>query len=74
MSAFVGEFGIGDRVKVVSDVVAFPSHQGREDLVVLYMDADTGYGVGPLGNDPDKHHNGDYGWLWYFPEELEAAK
>lgn len=78
MSRFVGEFEVGDRVKVIpgpnNDSYSYLSHRDRKDLVVLYMDEDTGYGVGPLGNDPDIHHDGDDGWLWYYPDELEAAK
>jgi hypothetical protein len=66
---FEGEFKVGDKVKAL--VNDFESHNGREDLVVLYMDQDEGYGVGPEGNDPDKDHDKD-GWFWYFPDEIAA--
>jgi hypothetical protein len=34
------------------------------------MDEDTGYGIGPEGNDPDLHHDPRHGWLWYVPKEV----
>lgn len=65
--AFEGQFKVGDRVKALVD--DYEAHWGK-DLAVLYMDEDTGYGVGPVGNDPTAHHDGENGWLWYFPEEV----
>jgi hypothetical protein len=68
MPQFKGEFTIGDKVNTYDP--NFTDHIGRDDLVVLYMDEDTGYGVGPEGNDPDMHHDAEHGWLWYFPGEV----
>lgn len=77
MRGYEGEFEVGDRVKIIpgpwNSDSSYLVHHDRDDLVVLYMDEDAGYGVGPLGNDPDKHHNGNEGWLWYYPEELKGA-
>lgn len=67
MKQFEGQFKVGDRVKAL--VEDYPYHEGK-DLVVLYMDEDSGYGVGPVGNDPKAAHNVEDGWLWYFPEEV----
>ncbi len=68
MTQFEGQFKVGDRVKAL--VHDFAPHEGRDDLVILYMGQDAGYGVGPAGNDPDMHHSSQKGWLWYLPEEV----
>lgn len=65
---FEGKFKVGDKVNAYDP--SFTEHRGRTDLVVLYMDEDTGYGIGPEGNDPALHHDPKHGWLWYVPNEV----
>lgn len=61
---------IGTPVRIVAGM--FESHVGRDDLVVLYTDNDEGYGVGPKDYSRYFAHDPDKGWLWYFPDEVEA--
>lgn len=59
---------VGTKVNVVPK---YNDHEGM-DLYVLYKD-NLGYGIGPKGNDPDKHHNPEKGWLYYRPESVTPA-
>lgn len=67
----MNKFKLGDRVlPLVND---YPEHEGRIDLVVMHLEEDcTGAGVGPEGNDPEKHHDPDHGYLWYHENELKV--
>lgn len=60
-----------DRIAVGTPVTVtqpYGSHKGADNLVVL-KDSNTGYGVGPVGNDPDKYHDCD-GWLYYNDDKV----
>jgi len=67
---YEGQYKVGDRIP--AEKAAYDPHIGREDLVVLYMDDDKGYGIGPEGNDPENHHDTVDGWLWYNADEVES--
>jgi hypothetical protein len=67
---YEGQFKIGDHIP--AEKAAYESHFDREDLVVLYMDDDRGYGIGPEGNSAENHHDSTDGWLWYTDSEVET--
>lgn len=48
----------------------YGTHKDRPQELVVLSDQRTGYGVGFKGNNPDKFHNGDAGWLYYSDREL----
>lgn len=59
---------VGTPVNVKGFVYA--EHVGRNDLVVLNPRENGGYGIGPKGNDAERPHDGDHGWLFYTANEV----
>lgn len=59
---------VGTPVAVKGFVYA--EHMGRNDLVVLNQRDNGGYGIGPKGNDAERPHDGDHGWLFYTANEV----
>lgn len=45
------------------------SHRTSNNLVVM-SDENPGYGVGPEGNNPEKRHNEEEGWLYYHADRV----